>query len=173
MGGTLPRALLLLLACCLSLAFGACSKAPPNRLNRGETGTTHQRTAASVAGDLTVPREASRKPVIKTAELQSGQDGDQILVVVGMEHPGYAPDCYLKEARTKDVHGKILNLWYEEEATETVQMSRSSVYVFHEDPRPSGKVADPRKTAYYAVCVDVRSRREFEAHVEGTPEASP
>jgi hypothetical protein len=171
--GTLPRALLLLLACCLSLALDACSKAPPNRLNRGETGTTHQRTAASVAGDLTVPREASRKPVIKTAELQSGRDVDQILVWVGGEHPGYFPDCFLKEARTKDDHGRILSLWYKEEATETVQMSRSYVYIFHEDPRPSGKVADPRKTAYYVVCVDVHSGREVEAHVEGTPEGSP
>lgn len=169
----MPRALLLLLACCLSLALGACSKAPPNRPNRGETGTTHQRTAASVAGALTVPREAPRKPVIKTAELQSGQDGDQILVVVGVEHLGYFPDCSLKEARTKDVHGKILSLWYKEEATETVQMSRTYVYVFHEDPRPSGKVADPRKTAYYVVCGNVGLRREVEAHVEGTPKASP
>jgi hypothetical protein len=161
------------LACCLSLALGACSKAPPNRPNRGETGATHQRTTASVAGDLTVPREAPRKPDIKQAELQPGQDGDQILVVVGVEHPGYFPDCYLKEARTEDVHGNVLSLWYKEEATETVQMTRSYVYVFHEDPRPSGKVADPRKTKYYVVCADSHSGREVEAHVEGTPEASP
>ena len=161
------------MACCLSLVLGACSKAPPNRPNRGETGATHQRTAASVAGDLSVPREAPRKPVIKQAELQPSQDGDQILVVVGVEHPGSFPDCTLKEARTKDVHGEILSLWYKEETTETVQMTRSYVYIFHEDPRPSGKVADPRKTAYYVVCVDVHSRREVEAHVEGTPKASP
>ena len=164
----MPRALLLLLACCLSLALGSCSKAPPNRPNRGETGTTHQRTAASVAGDLTAAREAPRMPVIKTAELQPSQDGDQILVVVGVE-PGYFPECSLKEAHTKDAHGRVLSLWYKEEATETIRMSRFYVYVFHEDPRPSGKVADPRKTAYYVVCADVRSGRE----VEGTPEASP
>ena len=90
-------------------------------------------------------------------------------MVVGVEQPGSFPDCTLKEARTKDVHGEILSLWYKEETTETVQMTRSYVYIFHEDPRPSGKVADPRKTAYYVVCVDVHSRRE----VEGTPKASP
>ena len=61
---------------------------------------------ASVAGGLTVPRKAPRKLVIQQAELQPDQDGDQILVVVGVEHPGFFPECTLKEARTTDVHGK-------------------------------------------------------------------
>ena len=164
---------MLLLACCLTQALGACSKAPPNRPNRGQTGAAHRRTAASVAGGLTTPREAPRKGAIKRAELQPGQDGDQILVVVGVEHPGFYPECSLEEARTEDARGKPLSLWYDEDATETVQMSRSYVYVFHEDPHPSGKVADPRKTEYRVVCADVRSGRVVEAHVEGTPEASP
>jgi hypothetical protein len=163
----------LLLACCLPQALGACSKAPPNRPNRGQTGPSHRRTVASVTGSPTAPREAPRKPTIKRAELQPGQDGDQILVVVGGEHPGYYPDCSLEEARTKDARGKPLSLWYDEDATETVEMTRSFVYVFHEDPHPSGKVADPRKTAYRVVCADVRSGHEVEAHVEGTPETSP
>jgi ribosomal protein L21E len=164
---------LLLLACCLPLALDACSKTPPNRPNRGQTGAVHRRTEASVAGGITAPREAPRKPVIKRAELLPSQDGDQILVVVGVEHPGFYPDCSLEEARTKDARGKPLSLWYDEDATETVEMTRSYVYIFHEDPSPSGKVADPRKTAYQVVCADGRSGRAVEAHVEGTPEASP
>jgi len=173
MGGTLRSALQLLLACCLSLPLGACSDGPPNKPNRGETGTTHRRTVASVAGGLTVPRKAPRKLVIQQAELQPDQDGDQILVVVGVEHPGFFPECTLKEARTTDVHGKPFSRWYDDDATEAVPMNRTYVYVFHEDPHPSGKVADPRKMPYYVVCDPFRSGDAVKAHVDGTPSASP
>jgi hypothetical protein len=77
---------------------GRVLEAPPNRPNRGQTGATHRRTASSVAGGPTAPREGRSKPTIERAELQPGRDGDQILVVVGVEHPGYFPDCSLEEA---------------------------------------------------------------------------
>ncbi len=126
---------------------------------------------ASVAGGLTAPREAPRKLAIKRAELQPGRDGDQILVVVGVEHPGFIPECNLKEARVTDAHGNVFSHWYEEDATETVQLRSSYVYVFHENPHPTGKVADPRKMPYYVVC-DSFSGAAVKAHVDGTPGGS-
>ena len=58
-------------------------------------------------------------------------------------------------------------------ATETAQMGGSYVAVFHEDPHPGGKVADPRKTPYSVLCVEAITMRTVEAHVEGTPKTSP
>lgn len=42
----------------------------------------------------------------------------------------------------------IESRWPKEGATETVQMGESYVVVFHEDPQPGAKVADPGKTPY-------------------------
>lgn len=136
----------------------------------------HRRVATSVAGDLTTPREPPRELTIQQAELQTGREGDQILVVVGVDPPSIFPECTLEEGRTTDAQGNILSRWFDDDATETVQMSNSVVYVFHEDPHPIGKVADPRNTAYLVGCLDASSPGKsnwVKAHVDGTPGASP
>ena len=177
MGGTLPKAALLLL-CFFSLALVACSTELPSEPGRAETRNAPRGTLAGGAGDLSVPGESPRKLAIEGARLQTGEEGEEIIVVVG--HGGYFPDCVLMEARAvrdagrEGVSGRRAeSRWAKEGATETVQMGESYVVVFHEDPHPGGKVADSRKTPYSVLCVEVGTMREVEAHVEGTPKTSP
>ena len=110
--------------------------------------------------------------------MQTGVEGEEIIVVVG--HEAFFPDCFLMKARAvrgagkEGVYGRRADRrWPKEGATETVQMGESYVVVFHEDPHPSAKVADPRKTPYSVLCVEAITKRAVEAHVEGTPTGTP
>jgi hypothetical protein len=178
-GGTHPKAALLLL-CFFFLALVACSEEPPGEPDRAETRDSPRGTLAGRAGDPGVSGEAPRQPTIEGARLQIGEEGEEIIVVVGVGHGGFFPDCFLMEARVvrgaerEGVYGRSTeSRWPKEGATETVQMGESYVVVFHEDPHPGAKVADPRKTPYSVLCVEPITMRAVEAHVEGTPEASP
>ena len=74
----------------------------------------------------------------------------------------------------EDVYGRRAeSRWPKEGATETAQVGKSYVVVFHEDPHPSARVADPRRMPYSVLCVEAITKRAVEAHVEGTPEVSP
>ena len=177
MGGKLPKAALLLL-CFISLALVACSKEPPDEPDRAERRDAPRGTPAKGAGDPGVSVEAPRQPTIEGARLQTGVEGEEIIVVVG--HEGFFPDCFLMEDRAvrragrEDVYGRgTESRWPKEGATEAAQTGGSYVVVFHEDPRPSAKVADPRKTSFSVLCVEAITMRAVEAHVEGTPRASP
>ena len=176
MGGTLPKAALLLWI--FSLALVACSKEPPGEPDRAETRAAPRGTLAEGAGaSIGVSGEAPRQPTIEGARLQTGEEGEKIIVVVG--HEVYFPDCFLMEARAVrgagrgDVYGrKAESRWPKEGATETVQTGGSFVVVFHGDLHPGARVADPRKTPYSVLCVEAVAMRAGEAHVEGTPKAS-
>jgi hypothetical protein len=176
-GGTLSKAALLLLWV-FSLALVACSKEPPGEPNRAETRDAPRGRLAEGAGDPGVSGEAPRQPTIEGARLQTGEEGEKIIVVVG--HDVFFPDCFLMEARAMrgagrgDVYGrKAESRWPKVGATETVQVGGSYVVVFHKNPRPGAKVADPRKTPYSVLCVEAITKRAVQAHVEGTPKASP
>jgi hypothetical protein len=176
-GGTHPKAALLLL-CFFFLALVACSKEPPGEPDRAETRDAPRGTLAERAGDPGVSGEAPRRPTIEGARLQTGVEGEQIIVVVG--HEGFFPDCFLTEDRAvrragrEGVYGRgAESRWPKEGATETAQTGGSYVVVFHEDPRPSVRVADPRRTPYSVLCVEAITMRAVGAHVEGTPKASP
>ena len=177
MGGTLPKAALLLWI--FSLALVACSKEPPGEPDRAETRAAPRGTLAEGAGaSIGVSGEAPRQPTIEGARLQTGEEGEKIIVVVG--HEVYFPDCFLMEARAVrgagrgDVYGrKAESRWPKEGATEKVQVGESYVVVFHKNPHPGAKVADPRKTPYSVLCVEAITKRAVQAHVEGTPKASP
>jgi hypothetical protein len=176
-GGTLPKAVLLLL-CFFSPALVACSAEPPGEPDRAETRNAARGTLAGGAGDLTVSGESPRKLAIEGARLQTGVEGEEIIVMVG--HGGYFPDCVLIEARAvrgderEGVSGRRTeSRWPKDSATETAQMHGSYLAVFHEDHHPGGKVAEPRKTPYSVLCVEASTMRTVEAHVEGTPKASP
>ena len=178
MGGTLPKAALLLL-CFFSLV--ACSKEPPVEPDRAETRNAPRGTLAEGAGaSIGVSGEAPRQPTIEGARLQTGEEGEEIIVVFGVGHEEFFPECFLMEAqavrgaRREGVFGRRAeSRWPKEGATETVQMGESYVVVFHEDPHPGARVADPRKTPYSVLCVEAITMRAVEAHVEGTPKASP
>ena len=177
MGGTLPEAALLLL-CFFSLALVACSKEPPGEPDRAQTRNAPRGTLAEGAGDPGVSGEAPRHPTIEGARLQTGEEGEQIIVVVG--HEAFFPECLLMEARAmrgagrEGVYGRRAeSRWPKEGATETVQVGESYIVVFHEDPKAGAKVADPRKTPYSVLCVEAITKRAVEAHVEGTPNLSP
>ena len=174
MGGTLSKAALLLLWI-FSLALVACSKEPPGEPDRAETRDAPRGTLAEGAGaSIGVSGEAPRQPTIEGARLQTGEEGEEIIVVVG--HEGFFPDCFLMEDRAgrEGVYGRgAESRWPKEGATETVQVGGSYVVVFHEDPHPGAKVADPRKTPYSVLCVEAITKRAVQAHVEGTPEVSP
>ena len=175
MGGTLPKAALLLL-CVFSLALVACSKESPGEPNRAETRAAPRGGVAGGAGDAGVSGEIPRQPAIEGARLQTGGEGEKIIVVVGVGHEGIFPDCFLMEVRAGrgGVYGRRgESRWPKKGATETVQMGRSYVVVFHKDPHPGARVADPRKTPYSVLCVEASMISTFEAHVEGTPKASP
>jgi hypothetical protein len=176
-GETLPKAALRLLWI-FSLALVACSKEPPGEPDRAETRNASRGTLAEGAGNPVVSGETPRQPTIEGARLQTGEEGEKIIVVVG--HEGYFPHCILMEARLmrgagrKGVYGRRAeSRWPKEGATETVQTGESYLVVFHEDPHPGAKVADPRKTPYSVLCVEEITKRTVEAHVEGTPKASP
>ena len=164
MGGTLPKAALLLL-CFFSLAIVACSQEPFGDPDRAGSPHAPRGTLAGEAGDLTVSGESPRQLTIEGARLQTGEEGVRIIVVVG--HGGYFPECVLLEA----VRGTE-SLWPQAGATEMAQVDESYVVVFREDPHPVGKVADPRNTPYSVLCVAESTTRAVEAHVEGTPRAS-
>lgn len=176
MGGTIFKAALLLL-CFSFLALVACSKEPPGEPDRAETRDTPRGTLAGRTGDPGVSGEAPRRPTIEGARLQTGEEGEKIIVVVG--HEAF-PKCFLMEARAvrgagrEGVYGRrAKSRWPKAGATETAQVGESYVVVFHEDPHPGAKVADPRKTPYSVLCVEAITKRAVEAHVEGTPEAEP
>jgi hypothetical protein len=176
-GGTFPKALLLL--CCLSFALVACSREPPNKPDRVHKRAAQGRTVTTGGGDLATARKAHRKLHIEDAELQRGQGGDEILLVVEVEHPGFFPDCFLMDARSREAaHGRgvydrraVECRWPAERSTETVQMGSAYVIVYHEDP--GRKVANPRETPYFAVCSEAGTMHSDEVHVDGTPAASP
>ena len=175
MGGTLPKAALLLF---FSLALVACSREPSGEPDRAETRNGPRGTLVRSAGDPGVSGEAPRQPTIEGARLQTGVEGEEIIVVVGVGHERYFPECFLMEAvrgaRRQGVYGRrAKSRWPKAGATETVQMGGSYVVVFHEDPHPGARVADPRKTPYSVSCVQAITMRAVEAHVEGTPQASP
>jgi hypothetical protein len=170
------RTVLALSLCSLSLALATCSGETPERPDRGEISAAHPRTMAT-GGDLTAPRADRRKPDIEAAELQTGHEGDEILVVVEVAQPGYFPYCLLMDFRGRETalkngiyDGRAESHWPEERSTETVQMGSTYVIVYHEDPDPSREVADPRTTPYFVVCAQTGTRNMDEAHVEGTPE---
>ena len=80
----------------------------------------------------------------------------------------------MRGAGRKGVYGRRAeSRWPKEGATEMVQTGEAYVVVFHEDPHPGAKVADPRKTPYSVLCVEEITKRAVEAHIEGTPKASP
>jgi hypothetical protein len=129
---------------------------------------------------MNLRKPAPRQPTIEGARLQTGEEGEEIIVVVGVGHEGFFPQCILMEARAMRGAGRegvyrrrSKSRWPKVAATETVQMGESYVVVFHEDPHPGAKVADPRKTPYSVLCVEAITVRAVEAHVEGTPKASP
>jgi hypothetical protein len=176
-GGTHPKAALLLL-CSFFLALVACSKEPPGEPDRAQTSDAPRGTLAGRAGDPGVSGEAPRRPTIEGARLQTGEEGEKIIVVVG--HEAFFPECFLIEARAmrgagrEGLYGRgAKSRWPKEGATETAQVGTSYVVVFHEDPHPGAKVADPRKTPYSVLCVEAITKRTVEAHVEGTPEVAP
>jgi hypothetical protein len=176
-GGTLPKAVLLLL-CFISLALVACSTEPPGEPGRAETRNAPRGTLAGGAGSFTDSDEAPRKPAIEGARLQTGVEGEKIIVVVG--HRGFFPECFLMEDRAVRGTGRegvysrrAESPWPKAGLTETFQLGESYVVVFHEDPHPEARVVDPRKTPYSVVCVEMITMRVVEAHVEGTPRASP
>ena len=173
MGGTLPKAALHLL-CFFSLSLVGCSTEPPGEPDRAATRHSPRGALAGGAGDLTVSGEAPRKSTIEGARLQTGEEGEKIIVVVG--HEAFFPECFLMEARARrgagrgGVYGRgAKSRWPKEDATETAQMGESYVAVFHEDPHPNARVADPRKTPYSVLCVEAITMRAVKAHVEGTP----
>jgi hypothetical protein len=175
-GGTLPKAALLLLF--FSLALAACSREPSGEPDRAETRNGSRGTLVGSAGDSGISDEAPRQPTIEGARLQTGVEGEKIIVVVGVGHERFFPDCFLMEAvlgaGREDVYGsRAKSRWPKAGTTETVQMGGSYVVVFHEDPHPGARVADPRKTPYSVSCVQAITMRAVEAHVEGTPQASP
>jgi hypothetical protein len=175
-GGTLPKAALLLLF--FSLTLAACSREPSGEPNQAETRNAPRGTLAESADDPGVSGEAPRQPTIEGARLQTGVEGEEIIVVVGVGHETFFPDCFLMEAvlgaGREDVYGRrAKSRWPRAGATETVQMGGSYVVVFHENPHPGVRVADPRKTPYSVSCVQAVTMRAVEAHVEGTPQASP
>jgi hypothetical protein len=176
-GGTLPKAALLL---CFFFALVACSRETPGEPNRAETRNVPRGTLAEGAGDPGVSVEAPRQPAIEGARLQTGVEGEEIIVVVGVGHEKFYPNCFLMETRPstgpgrKGVYGRRAeSSWPKEGATETVQIGGSYVVVFHEDPHPGARVADPRMTPYSVLCMEEITTRAVEAHVEGTPRASP
>jgi hypothetical protein len=172
-GGTLPKAVLLLL-CFFSLELVACSTEPPGEQDRAERPNAPRGTLAGGAGDLTVSDESPRQPTIEGARLQTGVEGEKIIVVVGQG--GFFPDCFLMDERAVRGTGRegvysrrAKSRWPKEDATETAQMGESYIAVFHEDPHPNARVADPRKTPYSVLCVEAITMRAVKAHVEGTP----
>ena len=173
---TFAKTVLVLSLCSLSPALVACSEETPDGPNRGETRAAHPRTVAAGGRDLTAPREARRKPTIEEAELQRGHEGDEILVVVEVVQPGYFPLCLLMDSRGREAalkngiyDSRAESRWPEERSTETVQMGSTYVIVYHEDPDPSGEVADPWTTPYFVVCSQAGTMNMDEAHVDGTP----
>ena len=156
-----------------SLALVACSKEPPGEPDRAETRNAPRGALAEGAGDPGVSGVAPRRLTIEGARLQTGEEGEEIIAVVG--HEGFFPDCFLMEDRAGrgGVYGRRTeSRWPKEGATETVQTGGSFVVVFHGDPHPGARIADPRKTPYSVLCVEAVAMRAVEAHVEGTPKAS-
>jgi hypothetical protein len=171
-GGTFSKKALLLL-CLVYLAPIACSKEPPNRPDRGEA----RQSTVATGGGLT-PDGAPRKLTIEEAQLLPGDEGDEILVVVGVRRPGYFPYCLLVDSRGRRAalrngvdDGRAESRWPEEGSTETIQMGSAYVIVYHEDPNPKGKVANPKTTPYFVECFESGTMNMDEAHVDGTPKA--
>jgi hypothetical protein len=161
------------LLCLVCLAPIACSKEPPNRPDRGEASQTTMAT-----GDGLAPRKVTRKPIIEEAELLPGDEGDEILVVVDVRQPGYFPYCLLLDAKGRQAalrngvyDGRAESRWPEKDSTETIQMGSAYVIVYHEDPAPKGKVANPKTTPYFVACFESGTMNMDEAHVDGTPKA--
>jgi hypothetical protein len=172
MRGTFAKKALLLL-CLVCLAPIACSKEPPNRPDRGEARQTTMAT-----GDGLTPRKVTRKPTIEEAELLPGDEGDEILVVIDVRQPGYFPYCLLLDAKGRQAalrngvyDGRAESRWPEKDSTETIQMGSAYVIVYHEDPAPKGKVANPKTTPYFVACFESGTMNMDEAHVDGTPKA--
>ena len=185
--------------CFITLALVACSEEPPNKPDRAETRVPLQRTAPHrtvasggyveyTVGSMTLRQDES-VVAIKEAKLQSGEEGDEIVVqaMIRGNHEGYR-DCFLMEERTwlalkrsfesgntPDPSLQLESSWAD--PLRRVEFSGDEMYavVFREDP--DAEAADPRQTPYFALCFkDGKYDRLMSwydvAHVEGTPEAT-
>ena len=162
MGGTHPKAALLLLCSSFSRSWRALSE-PPGEPDRAESATRRGGRLAGRAGDPGVSDEAPRRPTIEGARLQTGEEGEKIIVVVG--HEAFFPDCFLMEARATRGRGrgaftvagpraagrKRVRLRRPKWANPT---SSSSTRI----PHPGAKAAGSQEDAPRGVCAWRRSR---------------
>jgi hypothetical protein len=132
---------------------------------------------------------------IEEARLQrvGGGDEDEVYVQAVVKGPAEDRDCFLMEApawfamkrviETGDVSHeprRMESLWADELSTEEFSSGDTYSKFFYEDEHPEGRVADPRETPYFALCMKYgvpsgadRARMWYDvAHVEGTPGAS-
>jgi hypothetical protein len=56
---------------------------------------------------MNLRKPAPRQPTIEGARLQTGEEGEQIIVVVGVGHEGIFPHCFLMEARVVRGAGRV------------------------------------------------------------------
>ena len=201
MGGAILKAVLML--CFVALAFVACSE-EPDRADRGETDAAPHRTLAqsTVSGNTVVQRTvasgyAQNEGVltVEEAKLQRGQKegGDQIVVRAAVRGRAGERGCFLMEgpdwftlkriidsgAALPDSARQVESLWAEQLPADEFSGGNTYVEIFHEDPKPDGEKADPRKTPFFAFCykdadpggTSGPTAWYHVAHVEGTPEA--
>ncbi len=200
MGGAILKAVLML--CFVALVFAACSEEP----NRGETDPAPQRTLAqsTVSGNTVAQGtmasgyvEDEEVLTVEEAKLQRGQkeEEDQIVVRAAVRARANEQGCFLMEgpdwfalkriinsgAALPDSPRQAENLWAKQLPADEFSGGNTYVAIFHEEPKPDGKEANPRKTPFFAFCykdadpggTSGPTARYDVAHVEGTPDASP
>jgi hypothetical protein len=201
MGGVILKAVLMW--CFVALVFVACSE-EPNRPDRGETDPAPRRTLAqsTVSGNTVVQGTVASGYVedegvlsVEEAQLQRGQkeQGDQIVVQAAVRGRTHERGCFLMEgsdwlalkrlidsgAVLPDCPRQAENLWAEQSPADEFSGGNMYVGIFHEDPKPDGDEANPKKTPFFAFCYKDADPGGSSgptawydvAHVEGTPEA--
>jgi hypothetical protein len=195
-GGVILKAVLLL--CFVSLVFFACSEEP----DRVETDPAPQRTLAeSTVSGNTVEQgivasgyvEDEGVLTVEEARLQRGQseEEDQIVVRAAVRGSAGEQGCFLMEGPGWFALKRVIDsgaalpesprqgeiLWADQSPTDEFSGGNTYVAIFHQDPKPDGEEASPRKTPFFAFCykdtdpdgASGPTARYDVAHVEGTP----
>ena len=188
----------------VALVIVSCSE-EPDKPDRGETDPAPKRTLAqsTVSGDTVVEGSVASGYIedegilsVEEAQLQRGQNEqeDQIFVRAAVRERAGARGCFLMKGSDWLALKRIIDsgaalpdsprqaefLWAEPWPADEFSGGNMYVGIFHEDPKPDGDEANPRKTPFFAFCYEDadpggasgRTAWYDVAHVEGTPEAS-
>lgn len=127
-------------------------------------------SAAYAASSFLTGEETDLK--IEQAALQSGPNGDRIVVQLKVSGEANNPSCSLLQGVARPGLSRTESPWLDDDLTELWVLGDKSIYTYFEDRNVSDGSVDTSRTPLYAFC-DAGTgtgpgRRVDEAHVAGT-----